>query len=153
MQHLFKANCKVKYSQTPNYLLGIIFFPSIFIIKLFLPLLEPLYKTCLQFKSTSKYSLVQYFWSLAPKVFLSNVMVTCLLLYCSTLFNITTILSLGAGYLVPLYLAATVLLLAISALPYRFLAGFYFLTAITVGESFDTSSIHPTDLPLLFPPL
>ena len=58
-----------KYSQTLNYLLEIIFFPSVFIIKLFLHLLEPLYKTCLQFKSTSKYSLVQYFWSLASKVF------------------------------------------------------------------------------------
>ena len=58
-----------KYSQTLNYLLEIISFPSVFIIKLFLHLLEPLYKTCLQFKSTSKYSLVQYFWSLASKVF------------------------------------------------------------------------------------
>ena len=69
LQHFFKANCKVKYSQTLNYLPEIIFFPSVFIIKLFLHLLEPLYKTCLQFKSTSKYSLVQYFWSLASKVF------------------------------------------------------------------------------------
>ena len=58
-----------KYSQTLNYLLEINFFPSVFITKLFLHLLEPLYKTCLQFKSTSKYSLVQYFWSLASKVF------------------------------------------------------------------------------------
>ena len=70
-----------KYSQTLNYLLEIIFFPSVFIIKLFLHLLEPLYKTCLQFKSTSKYSIAQFFWSLASKVFLSTVMVTCLLLY------------------------------------------------------------------------
>ena len=114
LQHLFKANCKVKYSQTLNYLLEIIFFPSIFIVKLFLHLLEPLYKTCLQFKSTSKYSL---------------------------------------GYSVPFNLAATVLLLTISALPYRFLAVLYLVTAITVGESFDASSIHLTDLPLLFPAL
>ena len=58
-----------KYSQTLNYLLEINFFPSVFITKLFLHLLEPLFKTCLQFKSTSKYSLAQYFWSLASKVF------------------------------------------------------------------------------------
>ena len=106
-----------KYSQTLNYLLEIIFFPSVFIIKLFLHLLEPLYKTCLQFRSTSKYSLVQYFWSLASKIFLSTVMVTCLLLYYSILFNITTIQSLAVGNSVPFYLAATVLLLTISALP------------------------------------
>ena len=57
------------------------------------------------------------------------------------------------GNSVPFYLAATVLLLTISALPYQFLAGFYLVTAITVGESFDASSIHSTDLPLLFPAL
>ena len=80
-------------------------------------------------------------------------MVTCLLLYYSILFNITTIQSLAVGYSVPFYLAATVLLLTISALPYQFLAVLYLVTAITVGESFDASSIHPTDLPLLFPAL
>ena len=80
-------------------------------------------------------------------------MVTCLLLYYSTLFNITTIHSLAVGNSVPFYLAATVLLLTISALPYRFLAVFYLVTATTVGESFDASSIHPSDLPLLFPAL
>ena len=92
-----------KYSQTLNYLLEIISFPSVFIIKLFLYLLEPLYKNCLQFKSTSKYSLVQYLWSLASKVFLSTVMVTCLLLYYSILFNITTIQSLAVENSVPFY--------------------------------------------------
>ena len=45
-----------KYSQTLNYLLEIILFRSVFIIKLFLYLLERLYKTCFQFKATSKYS-------------------------------------------------------------------------------------------------
>ena len=143
----------VQYSQTLNYLLEIIFFPSIFIINLFLHLLEPFRKTCLQFRSTSKYSLVQYFWSLASKVFLSTVMVACLLLHYSILFNITTIQSLAVGNSVPFYLAATVLLLTISALPCRFLAVLYLVTAITVGESFDASSIHPTDIPLLFPAL
>ena len=36
---------------------------------------------------------------------------------------------------------------------YRFLGVLYLVTAITVGESFDASSIHPTDLLLLFPAL
>ena len=80
-------------------------------------------------------------------------MVTCLLPYYSTLFNITTIHSLTVGYSVLFYLAATVLLLTISALPYRFLGVLYLVTTTTVGESFDASSIHPTDFPLLFPAL
>ena len=85
-----------------NYLLDIILFPSVFIIKLFLYLLERLYKTCLQFKATSKYSFVQCLWSLALKVFLLTVMVTCLLLYYSILFNIiTTNQSLVVGNSVP----------------------------------------------------
>ena len=75
-------------------------------------------------------------------------MVTCLLLYYSILFNITTIQSLAVGNLVPFYLAATVLLLTISPLLFRFLAVLHLVTAITVGESFDASSVHPTDLPL-----
>ena len=85
-----------------NYLLDIILFPSVLIIKLFLYLLERLYKTCLQFKATSKYSFVQCLWSLALKVFLPTVMVTCLLLYYSILFNIiTTNQSLVVGNSVP----------------------------------------------------
>ena len=142
-----------KYSQTLNYLLEIISFPSVFIIKLFLHLLEPLYKTCLQFKSIIQILPFAIFLESSIKSFLSTVMVTCLLLYYSILFNITTIQSLAVGNSVPFYLAATVLLLTISALPYRFLAVLYLVTAITVGESFDASSIHPTDIPLLFPAL
>ena len=80
-------------------------------------------------------------------------MVTCLLPYYSILFNITTIQSLAVGNSVPFYLAATVLLLTISALPYQFLGVLYLVTTTTVGESFDASSIHSTDLPLLFPAL
>ena len=57
------------------------------------------------------------------------------------------------GNSVPFYLAAAVLVLTISALPYRFLAVLCLVTAITVGESFDSSSIHPTDIPPLFPSL
>ena len=95
-------------------MLDIILFPSVFVIKLFLYLLERLYKTCLQFKATSKYSFVQYLWSLALKVFLSTVMHGyCLLLYYSILSNIiTTNQSLVVGNSVPFNffnLAATIL--------------------------------------------
>ena len=116
-----------KYSQTLNYLLEINFFPSVFITKLFLHLLEPLYKTCLQFKSIIQILPYAIFLESSIKSFLSTVMVTCLLLYYSILFNITTIQSLAVGNSVPFYLAATVLLLTISALPYRFLAVFIWL--------------------------
>ena len=96
-------------------MLDIILFSSVFVIKLFLYLLERLYKTCLQFKATSKYSFVQYLlWSLALKVFLSTV--TCFSLFCSILFNIiTTNQSLVVGNSVPFNffnLAATVILLS-----------------------------------------
>ena len=57
------------------------------------------------------------------------------------------------GHSVPFYLAATALILTISALPYRFLAVSYLVIVTTVGESFDASSTHPTHLPLLFPVL
>ena len=80
----------VKYSQTLYYLLEVIFFLAVVILNLFLYLLEPLYKTCLHPRSLSRFSLVQYFWNLASKVFLSTVMVTCLLLYFSILLNLTT---------------------------------------------------------------
>ena len=143
----------VKYSQTLNYLLEIIFFPAVVIIKLSLYLLEPLYKTCLHFKSLPKFFLVQYFWNLASKVFLSTVMISSLLLYYSILLNLATNHTMAASHSFPFYLAATALILTISALPYRFLAVSYLVVVTTVGESFDASSTHPTDLPVLFPVL
>ena len=95
---------------------------------------------------------MQYFWNLASKVFLSTVMITCLLLYYSILLNLVTNHTLAAGHSVPFYLAATSLILTISALPYQFLAVPYLGFVTTVGESFYASSTHPRDL-LLFPVL
>ena len=54
------------------------------------------------------------------KGLLSTVIVTCLLLYYSVLFNITKNQSLAVGNSVPFYFAANALLLTIPALPYRF---------------------------------
>ena len=93
-------------------------------------------------------------------------MVTCLLLYYSVLLNLATNQTLVVGhscphlprvnkgffFSVPFYLAATSLILTISALPCQFLAVPYLVFVTTVGESFYASSTHPRDL-LLFPVL
>ena len=143
----------VKYSQTLYYLLEVIFFLAVVILNLFLYLLEPLYKTCLHPRSLSRFSLVQYFWNLASKVFLS----TC---YGYVSFTVLQHLvksyyksNSGMGYSVPFHLAATALILTLSALPYRSLTVSYLVIVTTFGESVDASSTHPTDLPLLFPVL
>ena len=59
----------------------------------------------------------------------------------------------GPYHSVPFYLAATVLILTLSALPCGFLAVSYLVISTTVGKSFDANSVYPTDLPLLFPSL
>ena len=131
-----------------------IFFPSVVIIRVVLPFLELLRNICLQIKSRSRFSLVHYFWSLASKIFLFLVMVTCLLLYYSILLNLSPTQTLAVRHSsVPFYLAATVLILTLSALPCGFLAVSYLVISTTVGESFDANSVYPTDLPLLFPSL
>ena len=130
-----------------------IFFPSVVIIRVVLPFLELLRNSCLQIKSRSRFSLVHYFWSLASKIFLFLVMVTCLLLYYSILLNLSPTQTLAVGHSVPFYLAATVLILTLSALPCGFLAVSYLVISTTVGKSFDANSVYPTDLPLLFPSL
>ena len=83
----WKMMCKacsrqiVKYSQTLDYFLETLLFPAVVILKMVLFMLEPVYKTCFNIKSQSKFSLVQYFWSLASKVFLSTIMIMCLFLF------------------------------------------------------------------------
>ena len=142
----------VKYSHTLSSLLEMIFTPSVAIIRLVLHFLEPLYKSCLQIKSKCRFSLVQYFWSLASKIFLFLVVVTCLFfLYYSILLNLSPTRTLVVGHSVPFYLAATVLILTLSALPCEFLAVSYLVIWTTVGKSFDANSVYPTDLPLLLP--
>ena len=145
----------VKYSHTLNSLLEMIFFfPSVVIIRLVLHFLDPLHKSCLQIKSKCRFSLVHYFWSLASKIFLFLVVVTCLFfLYYSILFNLSPTRTLAVGHSVPFYLTATVLILTLSALPCEFLSVSYLVISTTVGKSFDANSVYiiPTDLPLLFP--
>ena len=126
-----------------------IFSRSVVIIILVLHFLEPLYKSCLQIKSKSRFSLVHYFWSLASKIFLFLVV----LLYYSILLNLSPTRTLGVGHSVPFYLAATLLILTLSALPCEFLAVSYLVISTTVGKSFDANSVYPTDLSLLFPSL
>ena len=131
-----------------------IFFPSVVIIRVVLPFLEILRNICLQIKSRSRFPLVHYFWSLASKIFLFLVVVTCLFfLYYSILLNLSPTRTLAVGHSVPFYLAATVLILTLSALPCEFLAVSYLVISITVGKSFDANSVYPTDLPLLLPSL
>ena len=145
-QHLFKQNCQVQ--PHIKFFVGADFFPSVVIIRLVLYFLEPLYNSCLQVKSKSKFSLVQYFWSLASKVFLFYVMVTCRLLYYSILLSLSPTQTLAMHHSVPFYLAATVPILTL-----WISCSFLFGNLTTVGESFDANAVHTTDLPLLFPSL
>lgn len=126
----------VKYNQRLNYILEIILCPAVVLLRLFLSPLEPLYKTCLPVKPQSKFSLVQYFWSLASKVFLSTVMTTCLFLYYSILLNLgttQTLLAVSKHYSVTMYSAGILLIV------------------IAVGENFDATFNNTTDIPLFFP--
>ena len=152
VQHLFKENCQIQ-PYIKFFVGDDFFFPSVVIIRLVLHFLDPLHKSCLQIKSKCRFSLVHYFWSLASKIFLFLVMVTCLLLYYSILLNLSPTQTLAVRHSVPFYLAATVLILTLSALPCGFLAVSYLVISTTVGKSFDANSVYiiPTDLPLLFP--
>ena len=98
----------VKYNHTLKYLLKMIFFPFVVIIRLVLHFLELLYKSCLQIKSRSIFSLVHYFWSLASRIFLVLVMVTYLLLYyrVSILLNLSPTQTLAVGHSVPFLLSS-----------------------------------------------
>ena len=149
VQHLFKENCHVQ-PYIKFFVGDDFFFPSVVIIGLVLHFLDPLYKSCLQIKSKSRFSLVHYFWCLASNIFLFLVMVTCLLLYYSILLNLSPTRTLAVGHSVPFYLAATVLILT---LPCEFLAVSYLVISTTVGKSFDANSVYPTDLLLLLPSL
>ena len=142
------SNKIVNYSHTLKFFVGVDFFASVVIIRLVLYFLEPLYNSCLQVKSKSKFSLLQYFWSLASKVFLFFVMVTCRLLYYSILLSLSPTQTLAMHHSVPFYLAATVPILTL-----WISCSFLFGNLTTVGESFDANAVHPTELPLLFPSL
>ena len=129
-----------KYNQTLNYALEIIVLPAVGMLKLFLHLLEPLYKVCLHTNPQSKFFLMQYFRRLASKVFLFTVMVTCLLVYYSILLNLSTNQALLVGHSVTFYLAATTFILTTFGLPFGFLVVF---------DGFDAGSSHSTEPPVV----
>ena len=106
----------VKYSHTLNSLLQMIFSPSVVIIRLVLYFHEPRLSYRSSQNQNFPLSVVQYFWSLASKVFLCIVMATCLLLYDSILLNLSPTQSMAVGHSVPFYSAATVPILTLSAL-------------------------------------
>lgn len=143
-----------KYNRTLNYLLETTLFPAVIILKLLLCLLDPVYKTCLNVKPLSKFSLVQYFWSLTSKFFLSIIMITCLFLFHGILLNFDTTQNLVLVHKLrsaPMYLVPFALILTISALPYPFLVGSFVISIIAVGENFNASYRHTTEMPLVFP--
>ena len=84
---LYKICSKQIYKYS---LLETTLFPAAIILKLFLSLFDPVYKTCLNVKQLSKFSLVQDFWSLTSKFLLSIIMLMCLFLFHSILLNIDT---------------------------------------------------------------
>lgn len=51
----------------------------------------------------------------------------------------------------PMYLVPFALILTISALPYPFLVGSFVISIIAVGENFNASYRHTTEMPLVFP--
>ena len=68
----------IKYRSTLNCLLEMLLFPAVIILKLFLFLLDPVYKVLLHVKPQFNFSLVQYFWRLKSQLFLSCLMTNCL---------------------------------------------------------------------------
>ena len=64
----------IKYRSTLNCLLEMLLFPAVITLKLFLSLLDPVYKILFHVKPEFNFSLVQYFWRLKSQLFflLSN---------------------------------------------------------------------------------
>lgn len=93
---------------------------------------------------------MQYFWSLTSKFFLSIIMITCLFLFHGILLNFDTTQNLVLVHKLrsaPMYLVPFALILTISALPYPFLVGSFVISIIAVGENFDASYRHTTEMP------
>ena len=68
----------IKYRSTLNCLLEMLLFPAVITLKLFLSLLDPVYKILLHVKPQFNFSLVQYFWRLKSHLFFSCLMTVCL---------------------------------------------------------------------------
>ena len=139
----------IKYRSTLNCLLEMLLFSAVITLKLFLSLLDPVYKILLHVKPQFNFSLVQYFWRLKSQLFFPCLMTVCH----GFLLNlgITKNCSLNCELQYPVYLATAAFLLIISALPFSFFVGLYVVTIIIFGETFDVSSRSCTEMPLLFP--
>ena len=71
----------IKYRSTLNCLLEMLLFPAVIILKLFLSLLDPVYKILFHVKPEFNFSLVQYFWRLKSQLFFSCLMTICLFFF------------------------------------------------------------------------
>ena len=135
-------------------MLEILLFPAVIILRVFLCLLDPLYKVLLHIKPQVKFSLVQYFWNKKSKCFLSSLIATCLFVFHGIFFNPDTTHNLVLDrklHSAPVYLLALAIILTTSALPYPFLVASYVVSVMALGEIFDAYSRHCLELPLLFP--
>ena len=144
----------VKYNALLNWVLEILLFPAVIILRVFLSLLDPLYKVLLHIKPQVKFSLVQYFWNKKSKCFLSRLIATCLFVFHGIFFNLDTTHNLVLEcklHSAPVYLLTLAITLTISALPYPFLVASYVVLVMAQRESFDANSRHCLELPLLFP--
>lgn len=78
----------IKYRSTLNCLLEMLLFPAVIILKLFLSLLDPVYKILFHVKPEFNFSLVQYFWRLKSQLFFSCLMTICLFVSHGFLLNL-----------------------------------------------------------------
>ena len=143
----------INYRSTLNCLLEMLLFPAAIILKLFISLLDPVYKILFHVKPEFNFSLVQYFWRLKSQLFFSSLMTISLFVSHGFLLNlgITKNGSLKCGLQYPVYLETAAFLLILSALSFSFFVGLYVVTIIIFGETFDASSRPCTEMPLLFP--
>ena len=119
----------IKYRSTLNCLLEMLLFPAVITLKLFLSLLDPVYKILLHVKPQFNFSLVQYFWRLKSQLFFSCLMTVCLFVSHGFLWlGITKNCSLNCELQYPVYLATAAFLLIISALPFSFFVGLHVVT-------------------------
>ena len=144
----------VKHRTTLNCLLELLLFPAVIILKLFLSLLDPVYKSLLHVHLTPRFnfSLVQYFWSLKSKVFLSSLMTICLFVSHGILLHLgITNSSFNCELPYAVYLVTAAIVFIISVLPFPFVVGSYVVTIIIFGEMFDATSRSCLEMPVLFP--
>ena len=78
----------IKYRSTLNCLLEMLLLPAVITLKLFLSLLDPVYKILLHVKPQFNFSLVQYFWRLKSQLFFSCLMTISIFVSHGLLLNL-----------------------------------------------------------------